>query len=64
MNFFLRVCEKVPFGYEQKLTFENFRFHTLGMKKSAVFSLFSSLHLSKLGDRNIEIMGLKMYTKH
>jgi len=37
MNFFLRVCEKVPFGYEQKLTFENFRFHTLGYENIGCF---------------------------
>jgi hypothetical protein len=31
--------EKVLFGYEKKLTFENFRFHTLGYEKIGCFFL-------------------------
>ena len=61
MNFFLRVCEKVPLGYEKKLTFENFRFHTLGYEKIGCFFPveFTSpeqTRLQKHRDNGIEVV--------
>ena len=40
--------EKVPFGYEKKLTFENFPFHTLGYENIGCFVLMIGSQFSNL----------------